>query len=383
MARLVGDFLRGFVQPLVEGGEVHVGKPISDSELVALQQGLPHATVELVAVDDARTRAISDLVVRPPSFVLDEDELALAAALHNLLFLEHPDAEAWSVPSSRLARVRDTARRFVDRPPARDRYHLLARHALLHNLFDLTRVDITLSWWTGSAKFFGQQPPRRLTRWRGVRRVSEDRATARYTDLLGDPDVESVIAALLRLTPLTDLLSDPRGGPSVEWEDAVVALRDAELARAVAYRALPLDADPDRAVAAPARFALSFERMVERRPDPADARCVAAFLVHLNALIAVAEARDPDPNAPSALLTAVLAPERAARRPRGLTTFFAMPAALQRVAPGLATPPGVAEDARVQARWQRHRAQVADAVGEAVIDTLATRLGRALGAPAA
>ena len=86
-----------------------------------------------------------------------------ASALLRVLFLEHPTVDSWTSPSSRLERVRETAQRFVAaRPRATSRYHLLARHGLLHNLFDVARSDVTLSWWTGSATFLPRKiPPRR------------------------------------------------------------------------------------------------------------------------------------------------------------------------------------------------------------------------------
>jgi len=107
-------------------------------------------------------------------------------------------------------------------------------------------------------------------------------------------------------------------------------------------------------------------------------RAVAAFLVHLNALIALAEAGDRDHGAKSPLLSAVLSPERAGQRQRGLAAFFALPAALALVDPRLGIPPGVADDPALADRWTRHRAQVTEGVGEAIIETLAGRLRRHL-----
>jgi hypothetical protein len=74
----------------------------------------------------------------------------------------------------------------------------------------------------------------------------------------------------------------------------------------------------------------------------------------------------------------VLSPERAGQRQRGLATFFALPAALALVDPRLSQPPGVAQDRQLAERWLRHRAQVAESVGDAVIETLAGRLRRHL-----
>lgn len=382
MARTVGQFLEGFVLPLVSGGEVRVGKPYRPGEVDAFVVDLPNASVEQVDVDDARERAIADLVVRTPSLVLDDDELYLAAAVHNLLFLEHPQVDSWTTPESRLDRVRESARVFAHQGPAEDRYRLLARHSLLHNLFDLSRTDLLVTWWTGNARYFGQRPPGRLTRWRGVRRVREETSVASYSELLGDPDVEGIVADLVRLSPLTDLMAQPREGPALDWTFAVSVLRDAELARAVAYRSLEVT-EGEGAFAAPARMAAALDRFIDRGPVAADLRAVAAFLVHLNALIAVGESHDRDLDAPSAALTTALAPERAARRPRGLATFFALPDAMSRVDERLAEPPGLRQDTRAYRRWRQHRGQVRVALGEGAVEALANRLASALGVPRA
>src|SRR5207253_2130851 len=96
------------------------------------------------------------------------------------------------------------------------------------------------------------------------------------------------------------------------------------------------------------------------------------------ALIALGEVGERDADR-SPLLAAVLAPERAGQRPRGLATFFALPAAAAVVDPRLACPPGVDDDPSLKARFRAHRAQVLAGVGEAVIGSLAARLRRHLG----
>jgi len=157
----------------------------------------------------------------------------------------------------------------------------------------------------------------------------------------------------------------------------VFLLRDPELCRAIAYRSLR-GSEPRQIVAAPARFAAALEQMLEAGAGRVGRARVAAFLVHLNALLALAEAGDRELGPKSPLLSAVLSPERAGQRQRGLATFFALPAALALVDPRLAVPPGVTDDASLADRWARHRAQVVEGVGEAVIDTLAGRLRRHL-----
>jgi hypothetical protein len=375
--RELAELLERFVLPLVRGGDVAVGRPISLEELPELEAQIPHCSPQLAPVDDARTEVIAELVVRPPALVFDIDELSLAACVHNLLFLVHPRADTWSVSSSARRRVIETAQEMASRPLSHSRSRVLARHGLLHNLFRLNRVDTKISWWTGSATFLGQKPPTRLRTWRALRRVREEQTVASYEDLLGTVEVAPVVSALMRRAPVTQLLAMTREGPPLFWEDAVFLLRDAELARAVAYRSIR-GSEPRQVVAAPARFAAAFEQMLERAPAEADVRAVAAFLVHLNALLAMAEAGDRELGPRSPLLSAVLSPERAGQRQRGLATFFAMPAALSMVDPRLAIPPGVEEDTVLAERWMRHRAQVLEGVGDAVVDTLAGRLRRHL-----
>jgi hypothetical protein len=371
----VREFLAKFVRPLVAGGELHVGAPIPLPDLQRWEAELHDASVELVAVDEARHGVLSTLVCRPPAFLIEGDELALAAGLHNALFLVHPRADEWSVSDRQRRKIIDTALAMVSQPMTRNRTRVMARHALFHNVFHLTRNDTTVSWWTGRARFQGQKPPARLTAWKGMRRVREEVTVVDFDELLAVPDTAPVIATLLRRTPLTQLLDSHPGAPPLHWEDAVFLLRDAELARAVAYRLVP-DAAPRDVVAGPARLAAAFEQMLERAPDEADVRAVAAFLVHLSALFCLGELQLREPSAKSPLISIVLAAEAAGQRPRGLATLFALPGALAQVDPRLATPPGIAEVPALAARWQVHRAQAAELLSDAVIEALAARMRR-------
>ncbi|MBS1120502.1 MAG: hypothetical protein H6Q90_2730 [Deltaproteobacteria bacterium] len=373
----VREFLERFVRPLVAGGELHVGAPIPLDEVERWEGELDHASVELVAVDDARHAALSTLVCRPPAFVFELDDLCLAAGLHNALFLVHPRAEAWSVTDKQRRKIIETALGLVSQPLSRNRTRVMARHALLGNLFHLTRSDVTVSWWTGRARFAGQKPPTRLVAWKGLRRVREEVTVVDFDELLAVPDTAPIMATLLRRTPFTQLLDSHPGAPPLHWEDAVFLLRDHELARAVAYQLVP-DASPREQIVGPARLAAAFEQMLERAPEEADVRAVAAFLVHLNALFCMGEMSLREPGAKSPLISTVLAAEAAGQRPRGLATLFALPGALAVVDPRLAIPPGVESIPSLAKRWMVHRAQTSELLSDAVIDALAQRLRRHL-----
>jgi hypothetical protein len=370
-------FLERFVKPLVAGGELHVGAPIPYADVERWDTELDAATVELVAVDEARTSVLSTLVVRPPALVLEGDDLALAAGLHNALFLVHPRADVWSVTDRQRRRIIDNALTLVSRPLTRERKRVMARHALLHNLFHLARRDTTVSWWTGRARFQGQVPSKRLTAWPGLRRVREEHTDIGFDELLAVADTQAIVAALLRRTPLTQLLDSQPGAPPLHWEDAVFVLRDTELARAAAYHVTP-SASPSEQVKEPSRLAAAFEQMLERAPDEADVRAVAAFLVHICVLFAFAEIHMREPNAKSPLISTVLAAEAAGQRPRGLQTLLALPGALALVDPRLANPPGLGGIPALAQRWRVHRAQTGELLSEPVIDALAQRLRRHL-----
>ena len=371
----VKEFLTKFVKPLVTGGELHIGAPIPLPDIDRWDTELHDASVEQVEVDDGRHAVLSTLVCRPPAFLLERDELALAAGLHNALFLVHPRADQWNVSERQRRKIIENALAMVSQPLTTNRTRVMARHALLHNLFHITRRDITVSWWTGRARFYGQKPPSRLTAWKGVRRVREENTDVDFDELLAVPDTAPVIATLLRRTPLTQLLDSHAGAPPLHWEDAVFLLRDAELARAVAYRLVP-DVPPRDQIIGPARLAAAFEQMLERAPDEADVRAVAGFLVHLNALFCLAEQNLREPGAKSPLISTVLAPDQAGQRPRGLATLFALPGALALVDPRLASPPGIAELPALAQRWKVHRTQTAELLSDAVIDALAARMRR-------
>jgi hypothetical protein len=364
-----------FVLPLVRGGELHVGAPISPPALEELQRDLDSASAEQVAVDDARIDVASLLVCRPPPLLLEPEDLALTVGLYNALAANHPRTDSVLVTEKQRRRVLDAALTMVSQPLTQNRQRVLGRHALLHNVFRLERTDVTISWWTGSARYFGQPPPARLTAWRSVRRVQEDVHTVGFDELLATPEVAPVIATLLRRTPLTQLLSTHRSAPPLHWEDAVFVLRDTELARAVAYRLLPEAPSRDHLFGV-ARLSSAFEQMLERAPSRADVCAVAAFLCHLNALFCLGELHTREPHAKSPLVAAALATDQAGQRPRGLATLLALPQALTVVEPALAEPPGLGAEPKLLARWRAHRAQVLEALGGPVIDALIGRLAR-------
>jgi hypothetical protein len=413
-------FLRRFVLPLVAGGEVHVGTPIAPDTVTRWEAELGSAAEALVAVDDARAAALAALVVRPPPLAFDGDDLRLTVALYSALVLSHPRSDGWLKRRGRRE-LASYARDLAAAEPPADRAGLLGRHALLGRVFELTRRDTIVRWWTGKAEFRGEPPPQRLLRWRRVRRVKEEATDVPVGEVIAGDDGRATIAALVRGSPLTDLLTLPlaaRRHPPFRWGAQIAALRDPELARAVSYTWLAdlFRDDPEarsgqwRTLRAPAAAAIAWEQtlatpleimprprlkepdapggprlvqlLVPARAAPplsaADVRAATAFLVHLNALAALAEVGLPDPDAPSPLVASSLLAKRGveigAADASGARLFFCVPDVAARCEPALAVPPGLAAEPRLARRWAAHRTQVRQALGEERLAQLARRL---------
>ena len=368
------EYLMEFVLPLVEGGEMRVSKPLTVEEVRAYTEQLPHASEAVIAIEAARTNVLAQLVVRPPSLILDAEEVFLTAAVHNLLFFTHPDRERWTATKRRLGKVLKTAEVLAAQPLTAVRTRVLARHGLLHNVFDVTRNDVRVSWWTGSASFFGQAPPSRLSRWPGLRRVRSEVTVAKFDTLLGIAETLPVIASLVRRTPLTPLLTTSTIAPPIYWEGSAFLLRDAEIARAIAYSALAHPTMESRLEAC-CRYAVALLRMLERDPPSADVRAVCAFLVHLTVLLvqselgSVTELRS---------LSQFVPKDGAEAKYPGVTALLAMPSALALLNSAIARPPGL-DDGELGNTWREHNRAVQERVGSAVVSALAQRLARCIG----
>jgi hypothetical protein len=119
-------------------------------------------------------------------------------------------------------------------------------------MFDLARTDVDVRWWTGSERFLGTDPPKRLTAWPEIRRVTQTRTPHPLMDLprsggAVDPQRFAwVIEAFLRKTPLTDLATMDRALPVFAWTHENLALLSTNAGRTLTLRALELL--PQRAV---------------------------------------------------------------------------------------------------------------------------------------
>jgi hypothetical protein len=119
-------------------------------------------------------------------------------------------------------------------------------------MFELARTDVDLRWWTGSERFLGTDPPKRLLAWPELRRVSETRTPRPLMELptsgaAVDPGRFTVVTEqLLTRTPLTDLATLTRATPPFGWTQESLALLTTHSGRTIVSRALALL--PERAV---------------------------------------------------------------------------------------------------------------------------------------
>jgi hypothetical protein len=350
-------FLDHFALPLVKGGELHIGGPVDEATAAHFCEQIDAgggAAAE--RVDEARAQVIAELCVRPPPLVLGAIDLRLALTLYNALALAHPDTERFTARSAARARVLAVSLDLAAVPKATTRAEVLGRHGLLWQLPALSRTDLHVRWWTGRAEFRGQRPPRRLLAWPGVRGVHVDRDEVPIHELLGFEEGVALHAALLGASPLTDLATPERVAPGFAWGHAQVVLADVELARAVAHGWIA----PGRAPAALPAAGAAWERLLAQTAPAAEVRAATAFLVHVGVLAAMDDAS-----------VALEAP--------GAALFWALPDVVLPVAPILAQPPGVADEARLAARWTARRERAVELLGAHRIAELRQQLAARLG----
>jgi hypothetical protein len=369
-------WLHDFVLPLVAGGDVRVAAAIGAHELDAALSApeLPTASVDAVRrIAEARQGVVGELLMAPPEPKLDEDALRLAAAMQDLLFLAHPGAGAVGVRRRKLRALSTFAVQLaalplpsVDDPSAARR--LAERHSMLHHLFDLGRDDVRVSFWVGKREFRGAEPPARLLKWPELRRVREERwRVGVVSEAMADAFERPIVSALLRASPLTDLLEPARLEPRFDLLPLAEWLRVPALARAVADRYLNAGLPQVGGAYAAALMTLYNEKDARAR---AAARTATAFACHLQLL---------------ALLGKRLTTEREhlielqgiVQAQPGLRDFFGLFAAAQRA--GLGRPADVARDARLRAEVDAYAGACAALVGPERLLELTAVMARGVG----
>ena len=195
--------------------------------------------VQLARVRVARRVAPVDLFEGAPSGA----EWAIAAVLHDLVQATHPGFDA-VFRRSGPARLLAIAEATLDRIPGpRTAGDALSRHSWLSRIFELSRTDVEVKWWTGKQVFLGEEPPHRLTAWPELRRVVQTKTPRPLMDLPAwgsavDPQrFALVVDRLVSKSPLTDLATLDRALPLFVWTHETLNFVSTHAGRTMTMRA--------------------------------------------------------------------------------------------------------------------------------------------------
>ena len=236
------QFISRFLLPLVRGGTLEVGRPLSRRGIEALARD--HALRPThgerdaaVALGVARRQAVAALVPQTALFDIDDDTWRLGAAVHDLLALAHPRIASGPGSEARIGRIAAVATALGSLGAPRTLRQTLARHSLVARLPEVMRLDRTVRYWLGRQTFVGRRPPARvlaLPRVRGVKVETVRRAWLR--DVGVPAAARPAFLALTEGSPLGEALDPLRLDPPPSWGRVLPALRYPVICRLVAGR---------------------------------------------------------------------------------------------------------------------------------------------------
>lgn len=237
----------GFMAPLVLGGEMKPERPIGGKIALAIGGGRPLTDIDRVShVQLARIRIARKIVPIDRLEGPSTEEWALAAILHDVVQSAHPgfDAAFRRSAPGKILELADKTLELVAGP--RSAHDALSRHTWFSRMFEITRTDTIVSWWVGSAKYLGEEPPSRLTKWPELRRVNQVKMPRPLMELpssgaaVDGARFTQTLASFLAKTPLTDFATCTREAPGFVWTEATLGLVASRAGRTLALRALAL-----------------------------------------------------------------------------------------------------------------------------------------------
>ncbi len=279
MRRFVSDFLL----PVVRGGAVHVARPIGLPAVDRMVRDLPllegAALDRLAACRIASATRVAPVVASPP---FDETTVRLAAALHDLLALGHP--ELGGTRSRRADRVAAAALELASVGAPRSATEAVNRHSLLARLPEIVRVDRTVHFWLGRQTFVGRRVPPRVTALPTLRRVRVEQTSRSWLREIGIPVVgRQAFLALNVASPLGEALDPLRLEPPIAWGRILPVLRFPTLARVIAGQAAAIGVDRSGDALADAlyRFASFHDPQPGIDASPEAVAFALRFLAHI------------------------------------------------------------------------------------------------------
>lgn len=241
-----------FLAPLVLGGTMLPGKPFGGKNAFSIGENRQPADSDMLSRTNLARVRVARKIAPVDTFepIPTAEEWILAAMLHDIVQSTHPGFDA-VFRRSGPARILEVVFATLERVPApKNVAEALSRHTWLSRMFELTRTDIDLRWWTGSQTFLGEDPPARLLAWPEVRRVQETRTPRPLMDLptsgasVDGQRFENAVSALLQKTPLTDLATINRSSPPFAWTHETLSLVSTHAGRTLAQRAFALLPQP-------------------------------------------------------------------------------------------------------------------------------------------
>jgi hypothetical protein len=246
------------VGPLLFGGPVHPQRPFGPKLASTIGQGRQIVDNELRSkVDFARLRVARSIVavdVVPP---LSPVDWALTCALNDLIQVTNHELSSFAT-RGRHAELLDAVQGLCAQIPTPATLEdAVGRHATFSRALELTREDQQVSWWTGSEHFRGQEPPKRLLAWPGLRNVRVTKTLVRLADMAAGAAIDedeylAGLGAWLACSPLSDLATAFRKRPRFFWSSHTVSVVATVAGSNLALRALShaTNDDPEAAEAA-------------------------------------------------------------------------------------------------------------------------------------
>jgi len=199
----------------------------------------PDVRTNLDVARGRRARLLAPVDILPE---LNEADWAIAAMLNDLLQVTNHNLGGVFTMGRYSALIRSIVDVCARIPRPRNVGEALARHATFARAMELFRTDTTVSWWTGSARFRGEEPPGRLLAWRNWRRVRVDSERVSLSKMADDlapvNEYHLALSAWLQLSPLTDISAMTRDAPAFVWSSSTIALIAVPAGRTLAFRAL-------------------------------------------------------------------------------------------------------------------------------------------------
>lgn len=230
------------VAPLVLGGKLTLARPFGATALTVGQNERlldPNLRSSLDVARVRQARLLAPVDVLPE---LTSAEWSIAAVLNDVLQVTNHHLGGAFTKSRYGELIKSILNVCSQITPSRDIGEALARHTTFARVMEIVRTDTTVGWWTGSARFRGEEPPARLLAWRNWRRVRIDSDRVPLPQMAREVAPESdflqALSAWLHLTPLTDIATMTREAPKFVWSASTIALIAVPAGRTLVHRAL-------------------------------------------------------------------------------------------------------------------------------------------------